>query len=174
MDYRRHLNEIDGRLRNTELILSVPLRRDFSTQPAYWIEIYRSALKKQANVGAYFVVSQWGFKRGAKGSTELVQDHAANNQPRKDLTIALMDIKKLIKRKLEANWLLCESTHCGERPTIYPTEEESTKIAGYIPDMVTDLMNVEKGLPLDVAEEPATVGDRFKEAQKKRRSKSEW
>lgn len=76
----------DPRLRNAQLVFQVGLRKDWSKQCSYWIEIYRLKLgnsKSKAHV--YHVYRQWSFLKRADGE---IIDGGINSPPFPSLTTA--------------------------------------------------------------------------------------
>lgn len=165
---RRNLQKHHQNLRNSELIFSIPLRRDFARRPAYWVEIYRTN-HPAAKFNRYFMARQWGFVK--KESGEKIQDDTVHD-PVMNLGDALTKAKVALDAKIEAGWLKCDDQYDQSPPVLCPTKEEKSTIASYTADWDGDFDHTLKKMNIQKEDLPRSV--KFKEAQKKRKAKAEW
>jgi len=155
---RRDLPQVVNQLRNTTLIFKLALKRNFSKNPAYWVEIYRAGT---GNTVFYYTVKQWHFLRDGEtvegeviGSKITSLDHAISKAD-----------DYCNKKVIEDQWKIDETYICRDTPEADRIQVWANIIAG------TDI-TIPKPSPR--TQRPETPAERFKNLQKVRRRKSEW
>ncbi len=97
--------ETPTELKDGEKILSISLRRDWTTTPSYWFELWEQTRGK---IRFWFIRRAWNFYKGKGADRELVEGYSVSTRFTAITTI-LMAMEEGIEQKVkEKGFLICE------------------------------------------------------------------
>jgi len=170
MPVRQDLTQKDKRLVGAQLILSIPMHRDFSRAPAYWIEIYKTL---RSGFASYHFAKQWSFTRRDTG--DRVEEFRVF--PSQSLGSILKSAENLCAEKIEAGWLMLNVD--PEEFVHTDSKEESKIILNNVmiwKEKFKDNSALHQGPRVEIIrkEKKLTPAEQFKQAQNARKGKADW
>lgn len=161
---RQKLTELDSRLKHTKLMFSVSLQRDFSKEPAYWIEVYKGTLPNSIKI--YTVAIQWSFRRQG----DLIEGHTFIDEHVRNLNSVARLLEMQVTKKIDDGWKY-DGFEIAEG---FPTHDQA--VTEIFDNLIIRCREYKANEPTTPAKKvkPKTLNERFEQAQKERGRKALW